>query len=157
MSCALAVAASDNLRADLVTYQVVVDTTPIAGAAGFVDFDFAPGNGSQAAFLSISSSTLSSHGSTSLQVSGGVSRSLPGAITIDNSTQFNDYFLSLTYGTAIDFFLTLDGRRLHQQRRANPAYGLSRRRGGGIGLFRDGPPLGADLPERAVQSGFEAG
>jgi hypothetical protein len=48
--CLLAAGAA---RADII-YQVTVDTTPIQNTSGFLDFDFAPGNNSQAAFIQVS-------------------------------------------------------------------------------------------------------
>jgi PEP-CTERM motif len=42
-------------------------------------------------------------------VSGGVSGTLPGLLTIDNSTAFNDYFQGFNYGDSISFLITLGG------------------------------------------------
>jgi hypothetical protein len=112
ISFVLGIGASHYLMADSITYQVTVDTTAISGTAGFLDFDFAPGNGSQAAFVSIGSLSPSPPATALRQVNGGVSGDLPGTLTIDNSTQFNDYFVGLGYETALTFLLTFDGPAL---------------------------------------------
>ncbi len=45
-------------------------------------------------------------------VNGGATGSLPGVLTIDNSTAFNDYFEQFTFGSSFSFSLTLDGPAL---------------------------------------------
>jgi hypothetical protein len=98
-----------HILADAVTYQVTVDTSAIHGSPGFLDFDFAQGNNSQAAFVTIG--TFSTDGSLlgTPQVSGDVSGTLPGALAIDNSAQFNDYFQGFNYGDSLAFLLSFGG------------------------------------------------
>jgi hypothetical protein len=95
-----------------ITYLVTVDTASISGTAGFLDFDFAPGNDSQNAMVTIAD--FSSDGSLTgaPQVNGGASGILPGNVTIDNSTQFNDYFQGFSFGTTIQFRLSFAGPAL---------------------------------------------
>lgn len=106
------VLARANLMASPITYTVSVNTSALNGTSGFLDFDFAPGNGSQSALVSISD--FSSTGSLSglPQVNGAVSGSLPGPLSIGNSTQFNDYFQEFIYGTNISFQLAFGGPAL---------------------------------------------
>jgi hypothetical protein len=103
--CLLAAGAA---RADII-YQVTVDTTPIQNTSGFLDFDFAPGNNSQAAFIQVSGFSPGGALAGAPQVSGGVSGTLPGLLAIDNSTAFNDYFQGFNYGDSISFLITLGG------------------------------------------------
>src|ERR1700693_1308573 len=81
-----------HILADAITYQISVDISSINSSSGFLDFDFAPGNDSQAAFVTISDFSTDGSLVGAPQVNGGVSGTLPGALTINNSTQFNDYF-----------------------------------------------------------------
>ena len=99
--------------ADLITYDVTVDTSSIAGTAGSLDLNFNPGPlVTQAANLRIlnfaSNGTLP--GSPSL--TGDVSGALPGTLTFDNGTGFNDYFEGFTYGSTLSFDVMLYGPAL---------------------------------------------
>jgi hypothetical protein len=79
--------------ADPITYNVTVDTSSISGTSGSLDFQFNPGPlTTQAASLQILdfSSDGSLAGSPSL--TGDVSGALPGTLTYDNGTAYNDYF-----------------------------------------------------------------
>ena len=98
-------------------YLVKVDTSAVDGASGFLDFQFNPGNAtSQLAFARIS--LFQSAGGTlifgvgSPDVLGDVSGALPGDITFDNATAFNDYFQQVTFGTSFSFILSLTGPAL---------------------------------------------
>jgi hypothetical protein len=97
-----------DARADII-YQVSVDTNSIHNTSGFLDFDFAPGNGSQAALVEINGFSPAGSLNGPPQVSGGVSGTPASMLTIDNSTAFNDYFEGFTYGNAISFLITLGG------------------------------------------------
>ena len=99
--------------AGLITYEVTVNTSSISGTAGSLDFNFNPGLlVTQAANLRIlnfaSNGTLS--GSPSL--TGDVSGALPGTLTFDNGTGFNDYFGGFTYGSTLSFDVLLYGPAL---------------------------------------------
>jgi MYXO-CTERM domain-containing protein len=85
-----------------VIFAISVDTTEIDGSSGYLDLQFNPGTGSQRASAFISN--LSGGTPTgSAVLSGGASSVLPGAIEIDNTGAFNDYFQSVTFGS--DLFL----------------------------------------------------
>src|SRR5437016_13758200 len=76
-----------------ITYEVTVNTSSISGTAGSLDFNFNPGPlVTQAASLQILG--LSSIGTLagSPSLTGDVGGALPGILTFDNGTAFNDYF-----------------------------------------------------------------
>src|SRR5882724_9425360 len=85
--------------------QVTVDTTTISGTAGSLDFQFNPGPlVSQAASLDIfnftGDGTLVAGGCLAGGpcLTGNVAGTLPGTLTFDNGTSFNDYFQGFTFG-----------------------------------------------------------
>lgn len=95
------------------TYHVAVNTSSIAGTAGSLDFNFNPGPlVTQAASLQILS--FSSDGKlTGLPTrTGDVTGSLPGTLTFDNATAFNDYFQDFTYASTLSFEISLFGPAL---------------------------------------------
>ena len=105
----LTVAAS----ADPVLEAVSVDTSSLNGTAGSLDFNFNPGPlGSQSASLQILN--FSSGGSLTgpPSITGDVSGTLPGTLTFDNGTFFNDYFEGFTFGTVLKFDVSLYGPAL---------------------------------------------
>lgn len=95
-----------------ITYTVSVNTSAIKATMGFVDFDFAPGNNSQNASVTIGGFGGTGGLSGSPQVNGTVTGTLPGPLVIGNGTQFNDYFQGFTFGTSIAFNLTFSGPAL---------------------------------------------
>ncbi len=110
---ALALSCGEKARADTITYPVLVDTSAVNGQSGFLDFQFAPGGAStQPAFVTISNFLSDGALVGPPEVNGGVSGTLPGVLTIDNSTAFNDYFEQFTFGSSFSFSLTLDGPAL---------------------------------------------
>jgi len=92
-----------------VVYTVVVDTSSVNGQTGFVDFQFNPGNiTTQAAtvqILNFSGATLA----PSPSITGNVTGTLPGAVTIVNSTALNELFQGVTFGPSFSFTLVLSG------------------------------------------------
>lgn len=105
----LALLPAGPLFAGPIAYFVTVNTGAISGTPGFLDFTFAPGNGSQDALVTIGSFVSDGSLSGSPQVNGGVLGVLPGTVTIDNSTAFNDYFQGFEFGTTIQFLLSFSG------------------------------------------------
>src|SRR5271165_284141 len=96
-----------------ITYQVTVNTASIAGTTGSFDFQFNPGPLiTQAASLDI----LAFGGNGSLvgapMLTGSVVGALPGPLTFQNSTAFNDYFQGFTYGSSLTFDVHLYGPAL---------------------------------------------
>jgi len=85
-----------------ITYDVSVNTSSIAGTNGSLDFNFNPGPlVTQAASLQILGFAT---GPTDGTLAGGptltgdITGALPGTLTFDNGTGFNDYFEGFTYG-----------------------------------------------------------
>lgn len=96
-----------------ITYQVSVNTASVAGTTGSFDFQFNPGPLiTQAASLDI----LAFGGNGSLVgspiLTGNVLGALPGTVTFQNSTPFNDYFQGFTYGSSLIFDVHLYGPAL---------------------------------------------
>ena len=96
-----------------ITYQVTVNTSSVAGTTGSFDFQFNPGPLiTQAASLDI----LAFGGNGSLvgapMLTGSVVGALPGTLTFQNSTAFNDYFQGFTYGSSLIFDVHLYGPAL---------------------------------------------
>src|SRR5580692_1663758 len=102
-----------------ITYDVTVNTSSISGTAGSLDFNFNPGP-SATQFASLQILNFTSDGSlvncaSNVQgfcATGDVSGQLPGALTFDNGTGFNDYFDGLTFGTTLSFDVSLYGPAL---------------------------------------------
>ncbi|MBL8835729.1 MAG: NF038129 family PEP-CTERM protein [Alphaproteobacteria bacterium] len=97
-----------------ITYAVTVDTSAVTGQSGWIDIQFNPGGlDTQSAVITITNfATDASLFAASVQLMGGASGLLPGTVTITNSSGFNDYFESLTFGTSITFQLSFDGPAL---------------------------------------------
>jgi hypothetical protein len=99
-----------------ITYDVSVNTSSIAGTNGSLDFNFNPGPlVTQAASLQILAFAT---GPTDGTLAGGptltgdVTGALPGTLTFDNGTGFNDYFEGFTYGKNLLFDVSLYGPAL---------------------------------------------
>jgi len=105
--------------ADPITYGVTVDTSSISGTTGSLDFNFNPGPSvTQSASLQIlnftSAETLVTCAANvqGFCPTGDVSGTLPGTLTFDNGTAFNDYFDGFTFGTTISFDVSFYGPAL---------------------------------------------
>lgn len=97
-----------------IVYDVVVNTSLIAGTAGSLDFNFNPGPlVSQSASLQILNFTSSGSldGACPCGI-GDVSGQLPSTLTFDNGSSFNDYFDSFTFASALSFQVSLYGAAL---------------------------------------------
>jgi hypothetical protein len=96
-----------------ITYDVTVDTSSISGTAGSFDFQFNPGPlVTQAASLQILNFASNGALAANPVLTGNVNRTLPGTLTFDNGTAFNDYFEGFTYGSTLSFEVSLDGPAL---------------------------------------------
>jgi len=96
-----------------ITYDATVNTSSISGTAGSFDLEFNPGPlVTQAASLQILN--FSSDGTLvgSPALTGDVSGALPGTVTFDNGTGFNDYFEGFAYGSTLSFQFSLFGPAL---------------------------------------------
>jgi MYXO-CTERM domain-containing protein len=99
-----------------ITYDVTVDTSSISGTAGSLDFNFNPGplvtQTADAQILSFASDGLLVSCAANIQgfcPTGDVSGTLPGTVTLDNGTGFNDYFDNFTFGSTLSFAVDLYG------------------------------------------------
>lgn len=106
----LAVLCACAAMADTI-YSVSVDTSSIENTAGSLDFNFNPGLlVTQSASLQIlnfaSDGTLAGGCPCG---TGDVSGTLPGTLTFDNGTSFNDYFEGFTFGSTLSFDVRLYG------------------------------------------------
>jgi hypothetical protein len=96
-----------------ITYDVTVNTAAISGTAGSLDFDFNPGPlVTQAASLQILDFTSDGTPAGGPVLTGDITGALPGTLTFDNGTAFNDYFEGFTYGSALSFQVDLFGPAL---------------------------------------------
>jgi hypothetical protein len=110
LSIALMFCVAPVVPADIL-YLVTVNTNSITGTAGSLDFQFNPGPLiSQAASVKIlsfaSNGTLIGPPFKTGDASGGP---LPTTVSLDNGTQYNDYFEAFTFGTSLSFNLRLSG------------------------------------------------
>lgn len=92
-----------RMVASPVTYAISVDTSSLQGTTGSLDFNFDPGPlGSQAAIVQLHA--LGGGGIPGAAMSeGSVSGTLPGTVTLQNSTGYNDYFETFTFGPSLLF------------------------------------------------------
>ena len=105
--------AASVAEAGPITYDVTVNTSSIAGTAGSLDFQFNPGPlTTQSASLQILDFTSDGVLAGSPSLTGDVSGALPGTLTYDNGTQYNDFFEDFTYGTTLSFEVSLYGPAL---------------------------------------------
>ena len=99
-----------GLHAAPITYSVIVNTSSISGLSGNVDFQFNPGFGAtDPAFVVIS--MFSSNGTLagSPVITGDATGTLPPAVTIQNTTAFNDYSDVFLFGSFLSFLVRFDG------------------------------------------------
>ena len=92
------------------TFRITVDTSSLAGATGYVDFQFNPADllapEANAAILGWSGS-ISLFGAPTIE--GGVIGALPDTISLSNSTAFNDYFQAVEFGENFSFTVQFNG------------------------------------------------
>lgn len=101
------------LSATPITYAIEVNTSSISGTSGSLDFNFNPGPlVTQAASLQILSFGGNGTVAGSRALTGDVTGVLPGTLTFDNGTGFNDYFEDFTFGSTIAFQLSFYGPAL---------------------------------------------
>jgi hypothetical protein len=93
-----------------ITYEVTADTSSIAGTSGYLDLQLEPGPmPANLVTASVSGFTTDGALNGSATLSGDVFGQLPGTLTFDNQTTFNDYFQSMTFQNTAMFFVTLNG------------------------------------------------
>jgi len=102
-----------------ITYDVTVNTSSISGTTGSLDFNFNPGplvtQSADLQILNFSSDGTLENCASNVQGfcnAGDVTGTLPGTLTFDNGTGFNDYFDGFTFGNTLSFAVSLYGPAL---------------------------------------------
>ncbi len=92
-------------------FNISVDTASLSGQTGFLDLEFNPGDSSALAATATVTLFQTSGGILAQPafLTGDAAGSLPGTLTFDNGTAFNDAFQGFTYGNGFGFTLTLSG------------------------------------------------
>ena len=99
------------------SYNFNADTSSIAGTTGFIDLQFSPGNIVAPASAAITN--FSTDGTLGTAVlTGAITGTLPGNVTMNNTNGANDYWLQVTFGKSVNFSLNLSGA-------AGSSFGLS--------------------------------
>src|SRR5690242_17131863 len=107
----LGVSAPSPARAGFV-YQVSADTSSLNGQSGFIDLQFNPGGSAESATASVTGFQTTGTAAVlaaSVVDTGDASGALPGTLTFDNGTGFNDIFQGITFGTGLSFQVTFSG------------------------------------------------
>lgn len=92
------------------TFQITVDTSEIAGTNGYVDFQFNPADviaPGASASISAWGGSITLFGAPAIE--GSVVGTLPGTVSLLNSTAFNDYFHAVEFGDAFSFQVQFSG------------------------------------------------
>jgi len=96
--------------ADEIEYAITVDTSSQLANMGWIEFQFnGSPSGSQPADAEISNFATDGTIIPPPQLTGDASGALPGTVSMDNGTNFDDYFEALTFGNTVTFDLTLSG------------------------------------------------
>ena len=91
-------------------YTVDINTSTLTGTQGYLDLQLEPGpSPSNLATAAVTNFTTDGTLLGAAALTGDASGQLPGTLSFDNATVFNDYFQNLTFGTDISFQVTLNG------------------------------------------------
>ena len=98
----------------MLSYQVSVNTSVLSGQSGNLDFQFNPGSSSaESATATVTNfETIGGILSQPAMLTGDATGSLPGTLTLDNGTAYNDVFQGFTFGNSLGFLLTLSGQAI---------------------------------------------
>ncbi len=109
-SSILVVLCTGVAHADL-SFAVSANTSSLSGQSGYLDFQFNPGDSSALAATATVTNYVSTGGilAPSAILTGDAVGVLPGTLTLDNGTIFNDVFQGFTFGNTVNFTLTLSG------------------------------------------------
>jgi hypothetical protein len=100
------------------SYNFDVNTSTISGP-GYLELTFSPGSYTGAASAVTSNFTFDGTLAGAPQLTGAVAGALPGSVTINNTTSWNDYYQQVDFGNNIKFTLNLSGAT------AGNSFGLS--------------------------------
>lgn len=111
LACALL--SFTQVSADPITFQVSINTTPIAGASGFLAFDLLGGSplqGNTATIVGFATTGVLGSSSTSGDVTGSL---ISPPLVLTTTAFFNEFLQGITYGAGITSFdLTLSSNFL---------------------------------------------
>jgi hypothetical protein len=100
-------------QAGPISYDFAVNTSSLSGTSGNLDFQFNPGDASsQAATALISLFSTNGIVQPAPVLTGDVTpnnAALPANFTLGNSQNFNDLFQGITFGSFVNFRVTLSG------------------------------------------------
>jgi hypothetical protein len=88
-------------------YDVTLNTTGLSGSSGYLAFDFSDGDGVNNNTVSITSFVTDGGLTGATSSAGGASGTLPGNLSITDSSFFNESLQQVTYGTSLSFRVTL--------------------------------------------------
>jgi len=140
-----------SAKAASITYQVNFDTSSVSGTAGFLDFQFNPGNNTSFAATAQINGFSPDGGSLSgaPSISGDVTGTLPGTVTFVNDTALNELFQGFNFGSSFSFQLMLSGAGI-----GAPNVGATAGSIFGIGIYDNGQnPV---LTDQGATTGFAA-
>jgi hypothetical protein len=136
--------------ADVASYSVTINTPDLYNSAGCtnvggcaLDFQFNPGGSSQLAYATISNFSIPNGSlvvdSADPSLTGDVTGALPGLVTFDNLSPYNDYFQGFLLGTAISFVVTLSGPAIDRPNGGTfgSTFGFALDSTSGYGLYTD--------------------
>jgi hypothetical protein len=130
-------------------FTVTVNTSAVSGTVGFLDFQFNPGSPpTQAATAQIFNFTGGIPGATTPD-NGNVSGTLPGTLTLMNSTPLNEYLQGFTFGSSFSFLLVLSGPAIDSPDGTSASGSAF-----ALGMFDSG--LNAILTNQGASSGIAA-
>ena len=106
----IGISSARSARATPLSYLVLINTSAVAGTSGNLDLQFNPGAlpGTQMATATVNAFTTDGTLGTAT-LTGNVSGTLPGMLSFENQTAFNDDFQAIKFGNAIQFDLLLSG------------------------------------------------
>lgn len=91
------------------SYDFTVNTSSINGQSGYIDLEFNPGASCTGMGSAVVTNWISDATLGAVTTTGDVSGLLPSAVTMTDTSQFNDYNEALTFGNTIYFDLNLNG------------------------------------------------
>ncbi len=88
------------------SYDFNVDTSSLLGQSGYLELQFNPGVNPGVATATVSNFS-SDAALGAIVLTGDVTGSLPGTVTINNTTAWNDYFQAIAFGNTLHFSVDL--------------------------------------------------
>jgi hypothetical protein len=106
--CLLGLLPTGRARAEIINWQIDIDTAGVESQVGYLDFNFSAGNSADfdPAYVTVSNFQTDGSVTGELFPINDVTGTLPGNVELDNLAP-SDYTATFTYGTFLDFTLTL--------------------------------------------------